>query len=106
VKRLNLASKLGYVLIALVGILGVYIAYRVYCFYPSIAHGFVGIAAIYYSFRYNLSPRKRDDQPADLTIEFPKGLQYLVYAFVLTLALSWAGFQTVDMVLWIVKAIK
>ena len=105
-KNIRTLLKIAYLVVVLVSVLGVYVASQVYRHYSPVAYGCVGAAAIYYSYRYNLLPKKQNLQSADLFISFPRGFQQLVYAFLLSLILSWAGFQTVDMFFWIVNIIK
>jgi hypothetical protein len=105
-QRVKLLSALGYLLILLLAILGVYVAYQSYCYYPSLSRGLVAVTAIYYSFRFHLSPKQDETLPSDLTFRFPEHVPLLLQAFVLEICLSWAGFQIVDMARWIIAILK
>ena len=105
VKNLNSELILPYALVAVFGILGVYVAFQTYDLYPVVVRGVVGIAVLYFSFRYYLPPRKKDGQHVDLKIVFPGGFKYLVFGFALSIVLFWAGAQAVDMFYWLVGLI-
>jgi hypothetical protein len=103
---LQYKNQVFFLVVALFGLLGIYVARITVGKYDVVVQGILGIAVLYLSYHHYLSPRNPYDQSVGIKLEFPKDYKLFAQGFILAIVLYWAGIYVLRLIRYLVEILS
>jgi len=104
--RLKNSSRtaISYVIAIGICIIGYFISRFILC-YAMVVNGILGFAIFYFAYRFYLKPKKENVEFKDAPFDFifPRKLSDIISLLLLSIVLSLAFNQILDLVIWLIK---
>jgi hypothetical protein len=97
-------NQIFFGLVAIVGILGAYVAFVTVDRYEIIVRAALGFTVLYLLWREYFLPKGVANRPIDSRIELPVSLRFLVIDFMVSVIAFWASIQLLQLV-WYLRDI-